>query len=261
MFLLINTVLLKSEIKFKELLFCCVFLTGSMISTHSNSEEHQIYQIDNDGWTVWVNCSLRSPTVFHYLTQPDNGNFARRSEYLMDPRLPQDCQARITDSFQSILGDEEIRYDVGHLVPANHMDHSRLSIFQTNYWSNLTPQSASMNRGAWLSTEEIIECYRDFVDLEVWGGAIWAGNFSTSYFTDSHRVLTPTAFWKVIIRLDTRESMAWIIPNDFAPRSSLDQWIQSIASIEAVTGLVFDIDDKVSPPLRSWMIEANCDKS
>lgn len=247
--------------KLEKLFLVSVLLVSAIGVDYGNAEEQNVYQIDNDGWTVWVNCSLRSPTTFHYLTQPDGGNFPRRSDYLHDPRLPQDCQAEITDTFQSVIDDDAIHYDVGHLVPANHMDHSGLSIFQTNYWSNLAPQSASMNRGAWLLTEEIIECYRDIADLEVWGGVIWAGKFPTSYFNESHKVLIPTAFWKVIVRLDDKESLAWIIPNDFAPRSSLDQWIQSVSAVEAVTGLIFDVDDRDSRPLRSWALPTKCDKS
>ncbi|CAK0752970.1 hypothetical protein CCP3SC5AM1_1940006 [Gammaproteobacteria bacterium] len=33
-----------------------------------------------------------------------------------------------------------------------------------------------MNRGAWLMTEEIIECYRDISNLEVIGGPIWGND-------------------------------------------------------------------------------------
>jgi DNA/RNA endonuclease G (NUC1) len=38
--------------------------------------------------------------------------------------------------------------------------------------TNILPQAANMNRGTWLLTEEIIECYRDIDELLVIGGVI-----------------------------------------------------------------------------------------
>ena len=53
------------------------------------------------------------------------------------------------------------------------MDNSELAIKESNYMTNITPQVANMNRGAWLLTEEITECYRDIADVQVIGGALW----------------------------------------------------------------------------------------
>ena len=50
------------------------------------------------------------------------------------------------------------RYDRSHLVPANHLDYSKAAIRQSNFMTNILPQAASMNRGAWLLTKEITEC-------------------------------------------------------------------------------------------------------
>jgi len=41
-----------------------------------------------------------------------------------------------------------VRYDSGHLVPANHLDASPTAITQSNYMTNVVPQAATMNRGA-----------------------------------------------------------------------------------------------------------------
>jgi len=71
-----------------------------------------------------------------------------------------------------------------------------------------------MNRGAWLLTEEIIECYRDIDELLVIGGVIWGSNPDDDYFVQSHGVKTPDAFWKVVVRGSGKDerTIAWIVP-------------------------------------------------
>ena len=81
-----------------------------------------------------------------------------------------------------------------------------------------------MNRSAWLLTEEITECYRDIDELLVIGGVIWDNNPNDDFFTESHGVKIPDAFWKVIIRDD--RAIAWIIPN------SMDAKRDSISNIQ-----------------------------
>jgi len=91
-------------------------------------------------------------------------------------------------------------YDRGHQVPANHLDDFQTAIKQTNFMTNILPQTSQMNRGAWKATEEIVECYRDIDELLVLGGTIWGNNPSIDFFLQSHGVATPDAFWKVIVR-------------------------------------------------------------
>ena len=50
--------------------------------------------------------------------------------------------------------------------------------------TNILPQAANMNRGAWLLTEEITECYRDIDELLVIGGVICQHQFKTDPFSD-----------------------------------------------------------------------------
>ena len=211
-----------------------------------------------DGFTLWVDCDLRAAVAFFYLAEADSGSHTRHGSYLADPEVSADCQSLETGTFQAHVPVGAPAYDVGHQVPANHFDGSEEAIRETNYWTNLLPQTASMNRGAWRLTEDIIECLRDEVPTEVWGGAIWAGNVQDDYFIESHGIPTPSAFWKVIIRTDNREAQAWIIPNGEAPRGSLDNWLQSVATIESITGMTFDVSDRSTVPEASWSYPRSC---
>ncbi|MBT4347748.1 MAG: hypothetical protein HOD21_02810 [Methylococcales bacterium] len=92
-----------------------------------------------------------------------------------------------------------------------------------------------MNRGAWLVTKEITECYRGINELLIIGGVLWGNNPNDDFFTESHGVKTPDAFWKVIIRND--RPIDWIIPNSVdAKKNRLDDYIVTIQELELVTG-------------------------
>ena len=119
-----------------------------------------------------------------------------------------------------------------------------------------------MNRGAWLLTEEIVECYRDEIDLTVIGGVIWGRDTSDDYFLKSHGVSTPDAFWKVVY--NDEAVIAWIVPNSpKAKRKSLDRYIVSVKELERETGERFSgVPErwKRLKPSRSWPIAKSCDK-
>ena len=217
----------------------------------------EVLQLDYEGFTVWLDCSRRGAVKFQYTLTKDQGNQKRHSRFYIDPDTPRDCQQTSTDSYQKYT---DSRYDRGHLVPANHVDNSAEAIRQSNYMTNILPQASNMNRGAWLQTEEIAECYRDIEPVTVIGGVIWGDKPGTE-FVASHGTKTPDAFWKVLIRKD--RVIAWVIPNVAeATRSRLDQYLVSITELESRTGESILVDDwlKEESPEVSWMIPTGCNK-
>jgi len=128
-------------------------------------------------------------------------------------------------------------------------------------YEGFTVQAANMNRGVWLLTEEITECYRDIDELLIIGGVIWGDNSGDDYFVKSHGVKTPDAFWKVIIRND--RVIAWIVPNaPTATRKRLDDYLVSVSEIEELTGELIPVADylKHDKPSSSWLIPRGCNK-
>lgn len=220
--------------------------------------EHQpSLRLDYSGFTVWLDCAKRGATKFQYVAQHDTGNAPRYDSFFLDPNVPADCQQTSSSAYG-------MNYDRGHLVPANHLDASAEAIKATNTMTNILPQAANMNRGAWLQTEEIIECYRDIDELLVIGGVIWGNNPDDDAFLQSHSVQTPDAFWKVIIRGigQDEQAIAWIVPNR-ATRDRLDQYLVSVSELESKTGEKIPVADyaKNDKPSQSWMIPIGCDKS
>jgi len=236
------------------LVLCLLSLSVTAVTSYAN-----VLEIKYDGFTVWLDCDNRGATQFYYNAAADSGSHKRNPRFFIDPDIPKHCQQTATSSYKRPKG--ETQYDRGHLVPANHFDGSKQSINQTNFMLNILPQAANMNRGAWLQTEEIVECYRDFEPLDIWGGVIWGDNDEDDHFIKSHGVKTPDAFWKVIVRGD--RGIAWIIPNaPDAKRQNLDNYLVSIDKIEILSGLNFDIPEnqKSKRHSGSWSILKGCDK-
>ncbi len=191
----------------------------------------QIIRLDYEGFTVWLDCSRRGAVKFRYIAQPDTGKLDRLHMFSIDSNVPYRCQQTATAPYTH----PNVRYDRGHLVPANHFDHSEKALKQSNFVTNTLPQVAEMNRGAWLGTEQLIECYRDITRLIVVGGVIWGNDASDDYFLQSHGVATPDAFWKVVVSKEYGV-LAWVIPNSKqAIYSRVDSYLVSVAEVERRT--------------------------
>jgi endonuclease G, mitochondrial len=232
------------------------FIIFVLLSVSAHSET---LKLDYEGFSVWLDCERNGAVGFHYKADADSGSFKRAKNFYRDPSIPSHCQQSSTATYKRPKG--QTRYDRGHLVPANHLDGSRVAIKQSNYMTNVLPQAANMNRGAWLLTEEIIECYRDIEPLDVWGGVIWGNDVTDDFFVGSHGVETPDAFWKVIVR--GNQGIAWVVPNSpDAKRAMLNEYLVSIGAVEQISGLDFDlpVDQKMKILESSWKIPAGCDK-
>ncbi|MGZ3766374.1 MAG: DNA/RNA non-specific endonuclease [Mucilaginibacter sp.] len=217
-----------------------------------------ILKLDYRGFTVWVDCKERGAVKFQYNAQHDAGNEARAKDFKLDPNVPKECQQISTAAYGQ-------GYDRGHQVPANHLDYDQAAIQQSNYMTNILPQTSQMNRGAWLLTEEIIECYRDIDELLVIGGVIMGNNPADDYFIQSHGVKTPDAFWKVVIRGSGQDerAIAWVVPNSKeATRKQLDRYLVSVDELERLTGEIIPVADyaKHDKPPMSWLIPVGCNK-
>lgn len=77
-----------------------------------------VLKLDYDGFTVWLDCAERGAIKFRYTAQRDTGKLKRHDTFYLDPNVPAECQQKSAKAYGR-------RYDRGHLVPANHLDHSK----------------------------------------------------------------------------------------------------------------------------------------
>jgi endonuclease G len=217
--------------------------------------EGQLLRLNYEGFTVWLDCEKRGAVKWRYNAQHDSGNEPRDGSFRLDPGVPKDCQQTSAQGYGH-------GYDRGHQVPANHLDAAAVAIKQSNYMTNILPQVAQMNRGAWKLTEDIVECYRDIDELLVLGGVIWGNNPADDFFVKSHGVKTPDAFWKVVVR-GNGNAIAWIVPNtQAAVEAKLDSYLVTVAEVEKRTGEKLPVtgDARTTRPRGSWVVPMGCNK-
>jgi endonuclease G len=237
-----------------------ILLAILLASAFLSPASAEIMRLDDEGYTIWLDCDRRGAVKSRYNAQRDQGDFKRLKSFFLDPHVPKRCQQTSTASYKHA----DKRYDRGHLVPANHLDNIPEALKQSNYMTNVLPQAANMNRGAWLRTEEITECYRDINELLIIGGVIWGDNAKDDDFLKSHGVATPDAYWKFMIRGQDRV-IAWIVPNtQEATRQRLDQYLVTVEELEQRTGERFPEAPEFTrseKPEVSWIMPMGCDKS
>lgn len=247
----------------RHLIALLILLTSSA-SIAYNAKSDNVLRLDYTGFTVWLDCDIRGAIRFRYNAQRDTGNAKRHHKFYTDKKIPEHCRQLSTKSYKGKFSGG--RYDRGHLVPANHMDSDPAAIKDSNYMTNIVPQAANANRGAWLRTEEIIECHRDKSELLVIGGVIWGDDRSDDHFLKSHGIRTPDAMWKLILTgtPGNEKVISWIIPNkQDAKRKKLDEYLVSIRDIEKLTDeKIGEVPDNLKryTASRSWALPKNCNK-
>lgn len=207
-----------------------------------------------NGYTLWMDTEEKGPVFFMYNLGPDHGNFNKRN-YKPDPWLAPEFQQEDSGTYASV----HQGWDLGHLVPLNHLDSYSETASATEYLTDIVPQASYLNqRGTWRETERIIECLREEYYLTVIGGVIWGDDESNDYFKESHGIKTPDYLWKAIIHDD--EIIAWLMPNsddtDLTRADKLDDYIRSLNEISDKAFIPIYIPDFIrdQKPGSSWKI-------
>lgn len=129
-------------------------------------------------------------------------------------------------------------FDRGHLAPATDMAWSSTSMQESFYYSNMSPQVPSFNRGIWKKLEELIRIWAMENDsLYIVTGPIFTENMQS---IGPNKVSVPKYYYKVILDYHRPEikGIGFIIPND-SSNLHLSRYAVTIDSVESVTGLDF----------------------
>ena len=187
-------------------------------------------------FTIYLDCDLKSAVAWSYVANKDTNNFKRSSKFYFDQDVPARCQQTSQSTYKS----KGVRYDRGHLLPANAMDFDKKAIKESNYMTNVLPQASQMNRGAWLQTERYVECHRDESPVTVYGGVYFGETPASGDFRVSHGIKAPTAFWKVAFQ--GHKIISWWIPNSpTATAKRIDDYLVSVEQIEERANVYVDV--------------------
>lgn len=153
------------------------------------------------------------------------GRLKRVNKFTFDPKL-----ARLTDLSKDYLGSG---YDRGHNMPADNNECDHQALIECFYFSNMTPQAPSLNRGIW----ERLEGYtRDLAEqhdsVKVWCGSIGEAK-------KIGRVSVPTKCWKEIYIKKSQKYEAYIFDNN-APKvgDNFQAHKVTLDSLNKITGFI-----------------------
>lgn len=129
-------------------------------------------------------------------------------------------------------------YDRGHLAPAAHMGWSQTAMAESFYYSNMSPQSPSFNRGIWKKLEELVRNWAiENNNVYIVTGPVLSPGLKT---IGPNKVSVPHYYYKVILDYTNPEvkGIGFILPNE-ASSKPLQTYAVTIDSVEKVTGLDF----------------------
>ena len=137
-------------------------------------------------------------------------------------------------------------YDRGHLAPAADMRWSSKAMSQSFFMSNMSPQNAALNRGAWQELEEKVrELAKKYKKIHVISGPVFNGDNYKKI--GRSRVAVPHGYYKVLYAPEHNEMIGFILPNKDAD-SDLSKYAVSVYDVEDAVQLEFFMS--VSPDTR-----------
>jgi len=202
-------------------------------STDNYSSKHYAYSFSYN-----EDCEQPNWVAYELLKSELEMNYKRTNRFLEDTLV-------ITGTANN-LDYKNSGYDKGHLAPAADMMWSEQAIAESFYFSNITPQLPSFNRGIWKRLEGKIRKWVVKYDrLYITTGPIFNSYGKT---IGENSVCIPTHFYKIVlIYNDTiKQSIGFIFPH-MKCDSDIFDYAVSIDSVELVTGedFYFLIPDKL----------------
>lgn len=169
--------------------------------------------------------------VAYELTEAKTGNeYDRTDKFMVDPM--------VTTGSATDKDYEKSGYDRGHLAPAADMGWSETTIAESFYYSNMSPQEPSFNRGIWKKAEELVRNWAiENKQIYIVTGPVLTPGLKT---IGPNAVSVPEYYYKVILDYSEPEikGIGFIIPNA-ASQKELKTFAVSIDSVEQLTGIDF----------------------
>ena len=152
----------------------------------------------------------------------------RKDQFIPDPLL-----AAETDLTKDYTGSG---FDRGHMAPAaDNQCSGPDAMKECFYFSNMTPQYGSLNRGDWKTLEmQTRELAKSLDSVKVWTGSVGETK-------KVQRLSIPEKCWKVIYIKKTGEFKAYIFNNDQSKANGIEDNLVKIEDVEKLTNYKFKI--------------------
>lgn len=185
--------------------------------------------------------------VAYQLTRAETSNlFERENKFVADPLIP---------GTDLSLDYEKSGYDRGHLAPAADMGFSKITMTESFYYSNMSPQVPGFNRGIWKQLEEQCRNWTiEYDSLYIVVGPIFSDSMKV---IGPHQVAVPNSYYKIILdNHKGKEKMIGFVMNNESSKFSLQSFVISVDSLEVLTGIDFFplLEDSLELKLESLVL-------
>lgn len=221
---------IKKKLKLTLLSFAFFQFIFAQIEIPKISNSEQIIQ--HLGFTLSYNEFYEQANwVAYELTSDElNKKVNRSNSFKKDPKV----------STESALPSDYSNsgYDRGHLAPAADLSWSEVSMQESFFMSNMSPQKPGFNRGIWKKLEGYVRQWAfDNRSIYVVTGGVLK---DIDQYIGKSNVGVPKYFYKVILDYEGLDikGIAFIIPNDSSSRK-LQTYAVSIDEVELLTGIDF----------------------
>jgi len=199
-----------------------------------NYKYYSVYYDEVNKCAIW--------SAYSFTLSDTTKSVDRYKKYIRD----KDVKIQATDKDYYKSG-----YDKGHLSPAGNFKFNLIASKEINFFTNITPQYPSFNRGIWKRLENQVRRWvLEYDTLYIVSGPLFNGELTTI----GDGIIVPNYYYKLIIaKKDTNYySIAFLIPNEKSNISIFDFQV-TINYIEVITGIDFyyKLEDSIEELLES----------
>ncbi len=211
--------------------------TMFLIAVAAGSCFAQNVTIRHDNYTTVFSESLKVPIVVKWwLTRTMvscTNRTKRTNRFIPDPDL-----AQFTNLGRDYAGSG---YDRGHNMPAEDNACSPRGMNECFYYSNMCPQTPSLNRGAWKKLEtHTRKLAKEYDSVMVWCGSVCKSDKTIG----PDKVAVPSYCWKIVYVKQTGKTLAYSFRDDSPEDGPIESYEVSIDSVEHLSGIQFNRSDR-----------------
>lgn len=198
------------------------------------------YLVDHTIFTLSGNKTTKLADWVSYIIEPQNLSGPKRTRtWKQDPNI----QVNDTLSPNDYSGaNAACAYDRGHQAPLAAFSNNSLWA-NTNYLSNITPQKAELNQGAWErleNAERKLLSVAKYNKVYVVTGPYYTGESMCALPNTSIKAIIPNGYWKTVSVVDNAgnsQSVSFMFRQDTAREVKYCNYITSMNSIQSQTNL------------------------
>lgn len=196
--------------------------------------------------------------AYELTAQETIGKYKRTNKFLTDPKV----STGTSDNLDFLKSN----YDRGHLAPAGDMGWSAKSMAESFYYSNMSPQVPTFNRGIWEHAEELVRGWaKTYASVYVVSGPVLTKGLKR---IGPNKVAVPQYYYKVILDYKDSESKGiGLVLKNGDDNGKLKDHFVTIDSVERMTGIDFfpSLPDNLEQTIESkakvsdWQMKAGED--